>query len=171
MKCQLTRDVTPPQRANPVDAGIDFFVPNYSLEFVEVLRSKNTGIRLVYPMAELKGDSSLPCLRLLPGERILIPSGVKVLVPEHHALIGFNKSGVSTKQGLDILAAVIDSGYQGEVHISLVNSSCQDVRINFGQKIVQYILIPIVCTSVQVTDNLYESESSRGTGGFGSTGA
>ena len=98
MKISRIRDVKMPTRANKNDAGIDFFVPN-----------------------DFKGK------QLGSNEGILIPSGVRVDVPKGHALIAFNKSGVAVKRQLLGGACVVDEGYQGELHIHVINLS-QDVQ-------------------------------------------
>lgn len=137
------RDVKMPCRGHSNDAGIDFFVPN---DFETVM--------------------------LAPQQSINIPSGIKVNIPAGYALIAFNKSGVALKKGLDIGASVIDESYQGELHLHMVNVSNQAVVINPGEKIVQFILIPVnYAMPIEVTDGeLFEEESERGEGGFGSTG-
>lgn len=144
MRITKIRDVKTPNRANSTDAGIDFFIPN-----------------------DYDGTTSIE-----PGEAVLIPAGVKVEVPEGHALVAFNKSGVATKKGLTVGACVVDCGYQGEVHIHLVNNSSTTSEINPGDKIVQFVLLPLGDPAVELVDNdqLYTTESSRGAGGFGSTG-
>jgi dUTP pyrophosphatase len=88
------------------------------------------------------------------------------------ALIAFNKSGVSAKLGLDVLACVVDCDYQGEIHLSLVNTSNEVINILPGQKLVQFILLDVnICPIEEVNDNaIYNSVTERGSGGFGSTG-
>ena len=144
MKITKIRDVKTPIRANSTDAGIDFFIPNTYNDKQE----------------------------LFPGESCLIPSGIKVNVPKGYALIAFNKSGVATKKGLHVGACVVDHGYQGEVHINLTNVSAEDQSIHPGDKIVQFVLLPLGNPVVELVEenNLYESKSSRGEGGFGSSG-
>ena len=101
----------------------------------------------------------------------LIPSGIKANVPKGYALIAFNKSGVATKKGLYIGACVVDEDYQGEIHLHLTNVGDKDVSIAKDDKIAQFILIPVYyAIPVEVpVENLYEAESERGAGGFGST--
>jgi len=144
MKISKIRDVKTPTRANPTDAGIDFFIPN-----------------------DYEGKTEL-----FPGESCFIPSGVKVNCPEGFALVAFNKSGVAVKKGLHVGACVVDHGYQGEIHINLTNVSAEDQSIAAGDKIVQFVLLPLGDPSVELVEenNLYESVSSRGEGGFGSSG-
>ena len=143
MKVSRIRDVKMPQRANSNDAGIDFFVPN---DFKGKWLGKNEGI--------------------------LIPSGIRVDVPEGHALIAFNKSGVAVKRQLLGGACVVDEGYQGELHIHIINASQGPQEIVAGEKIMQFILVPMFYDSVEEVpdEELFLEQSTRGVGGFGSTG-
>jgi len=145
MKFLKVRDVKSPNRGTPQSAGIDLFVPN---DF----ESKT----------------------LTPGQSVLIPSGLKVNIPENHVFISFNKSGVATKKNLTVGACVIDEDYQGEIHIHLTNVGTEPTTINPGDKIIQCLLMPIVYESVDMVENeesLWEGKSTqRGEGGFGSTG-
>lgn len=145
MKIAKIRDVKTPSRANKTDAGIDFFIPN---------------------------DMEWENKTIFPGESVLIPSGIKADIPKGHALIAFNKSGVATKQGFLVGACVCDETYQGEIHIHLMNASAGSTVISRGQKIVQFLLVPIFYDSIDVVDknSLYAEVTARGEGGFGSTG-
>jgi len=137
------RKVIPPSRAHSLDAGIDFYVP-----------------------------SDFTITKVAPQNAIKIPSGIKVDIPQGYALIAFNKSGVCTTLGLVAGACVIDSGYQGEIHIHLINASRKDVFITPDMKIIQFILIPVsdVMTEECDLEELYDKQSERSSGGFGSTG-
>lgn len=137
------RKVIPPSRAHSLDAGIDFYVP-----------------------------SDFTITKVAPQNSIKIPSGIKVDIPQGYALIAFNKSGVCTTLGLVAGACVIDSGYQGEIHIHLINASRKDVFITPDMKIIQFILIPVsdVMTEECDLEELYDKQSERSSGGFGSTG-
>lgn len=139
------RDVKSPSRGTSKSAGIDFFIPNYWNE----------------------GNA----LYMQPNSSVLIPSGIHVNVPEGYALIAFNKSGVATKKSLYVGACVVDEDYQGEVHIHVTNVGKESVTIEPGDKIVQFILIPVLYSNpVEVSyEDLYQSETERGVGGFGST--
>lgn len=139
------RDVKTPTRGTPGSAGIDFFVPN---DYPENLCT------------------------IEPGSRCFIPSGIKANVPEGYALVAFNKSGVALKKQLLVGAAVVDSDYQGEIHLHLVNTSTQIAEISPGSKLVQFLLIPVDHGEIEVVDEklLFAEDSLRGAGGFGSTG-
>lgn len=141
MKIQKLRDVKTPNRGTTVSAGIDFYVPE-----------------------------DFETTTLAPGESVLIPSGIKVQVPRGYALIAFNKSGVSVKQGLSVGACVVDEDYEGEVHIHMINTSSKEQVIATGQKLIQFVLIPVSYFDVEVVDEIQSRNTERGTGGFGSTG-
>ena len=143
MKFTKIKDVKTPTRANYTDAGIDFFIPNTEQPI---------------------------CLS--PGHSCFIPSGIKVNVPEGYALIAFNKSGIATKKSLQVGACVVDCGYQGEVHFHLFNYGNNVVWLHPGEKIVQFVLLPLGDPAVEEVKekDLYTEVSSRGEGGFGSTG-
>ena len=143
LKFTKTRDVKSPVRAHETDAGIDFFIPN---DFEKVV--------------------------LKPGDDVLIPSGIKVLVPRNFVLIFKEKSGVATKKKLTIGACVVDSDYRGEVHLHLFNNGNADQELNPGDKITQGLLIPIALdTPEEISNEEYDkNETERASGGFGSTG-
>lgn len=145
MKILKIRDVKTPVRANNNDAGIDFFIPN------------DFGFKI-----------------LMPNESILIPSGIKASIPQGHALIAFNKSGIATKKNLVVGACVIDESYQGEIHIHVINVGKEPQQLNSGEKIVQFVCLPINYTNIEEVEDeteLYNGVvTSRGQGGFGSTG-
>jgi len=144
-KFTKTRPVKSPVRAHDNDAGIDFFVPD---------------------------DFSSRCLA--PHIRVLIPAGIKVKLPRGYALIFFNKSGVATRLGLDVLPSVVDESYHGEVHLGVVNTGSDIIDINPGMKLLQGILIKmnyINPMEVETEEELYAGHNSeRNAGGFGSTG-
>lgn len=146
LKISKIRDVKTPTRGTPGSAGLDFYVPN---------------------------DFPEPTLEISPGNACFIPSGIKANVPEGYALIAFNKSGVALKKNLIVGACVVDSDYQGEIHIHLINRSKEDIaQIQPGEKLVQFLLVPVDHCGIEVVDQdeLFEDETVRGSGGFGSTG-
>ena len=145
MKISKVREVKTPTRGTDGSAGIDFYVP------------------FDYPQS---------LCSISPGERFFIPSGIKANVPEGFALIAMNKSGIALKKGLLVGACVVDSDYQGEIHLHLVNTGTKTVAIEPGDKLTQFLLIPVNHCTVDVVDesSLFEAETTRGSGGFGSTG-
>jgi dUTPase len=119
---------------------------------------------------DLKG---LNYILLAPLSRINIPSGVYCQMEEPgRALIAHNKSGVASSLGLIYGAQVVDFEYQGEIHINVINTSSKVVRIYAGQKLMQFLEIPIFTSAIEEVDslqNLYKGATSRADGGFGST--
>ena len=107
------RDVKSPTRGTAEAAGIDFYVPNYNAQFEDDFKAKNPNIH--YEAGKFKMN-----IYLQPGQRVLIPSGIKTWMEMGTALIAANKSGVATKKGLIFGAQVVDSDYSGEVHIRTV---------------------------------------------------
>jgi dUTP pyrophosphatase len=174
IKFAKVRDVKTPSIAyDGGTAGIDFFVPNvidYETLVAKNPELVNAGLYYSQPFF----ISQTGTIHLQPAQRILIPSGIHTKFPKGYALIAFEKSGVSTKKGLTVGAKVVDSNYCGEIHLSLINTSNKAVNIEFGEKIVQFIFIPVPQTNlIEVTslEELYSnSVTSRGTGGFGSSG-
>jgi len=173
IKFLKTREVKSPARANKYDAGIDFYVPEFTPEFVQVLKEKNPEIYI---------EDNRVILNV--NERILIPSGIYCqMASPYRALIAANKSGVSTKLGLIFGAQVVDYEYQGEIHLSLINTSDGAVVITPGMKILQFIETPVYCSDVMVftdgdtigngilvnKESFYEKETTRKDGGFGSS--
>lgn len=173
-----TREVLSPCRNNSTDAGIDFYVPT-DLTVCEILSisSNNSIITELNPYKNFKEnlDGFIEKITLDPGQRILIPSGIKVLIePENSMLQANNKSGISSKSGLIFTAQVVDSPYIGEVHIGIFNSSkTKSAEIVAGKKLVQFIHIPVFLTKPQEISNaeyqtISEDWGTRGANGFGS---
>jgi len=110
-------------------------------------------------------------IRLKPGEKAIIPTGVAVQLPsnEYVALI-FARSGLGIKHGITMSngVGVIDSDYTGEIMCGLINLGKEDYTINPGERIAQMVFMPVVTASFLKVDELEETE--RGQGGLGSTG-
>lgn len=156
------RDVKTPTRGTTKSAGIDFYIPNYSGDFLEALFNKNPHL---IPFNNTKSIS------IIGRNDILIPSGIKYRGIKDTALIAFNKSGVAVKNKLICGACVIDEDYQGEIHLHLINTSDSTVTLEYGQKILQFILLPIFYPQINIVDDsdIHPEETERGSGGFGST--
>lgn len=168
MKYSLVRNVKEPNRAHQTDAGIDFYVPVFDDKFKQDVKTKN---EINYGGIYFDGDSENEYICVAPGYRVLIPSGIHVKVPSGYALIAFNKSGVASKKGFIVGAAVVDQCYEGQVHINVINSGKSVQHINQNEKLVQFILVKIgseLPERVEFED-LYETNSARGAGGFGSS--
>ena len=109
---------------------------------------------------------------IFENESELIPTGIKIGVPEGHMLEIKNKSGVAFKKSLVVGACVVDSGYNGEIFVNLHNIATGHQIILPGEKIAQAVLVPIVAAEFEEIheDNVYDTTTSRDAGALGSTG-
>ena len=106
-----------------------------------------------------------------PGETTLIPSGIAIhLADPGYAAMVLPRSGLGHKQGIVLgnLVGLIDSDYQGEIMISVWNRGQQAFTLNPMERIAQMIIVPVLQVAFNVVDEF--NASSRGEGGFGSTG-
>tara|TARA_R110000824_G_scaffold92217_2_gene223849 strand:+ start:5187 stop:5648 length:462 start_codon:yes stop_codon:yes gene_type:complete len=139
-----------PDRAHPSDAGLDVFYSPH-------------------------GDEPHPGRHVLPGESVILGTGLKFGVPHGYMLEVKNRSGNAAKKSLLVGACVIDSGYDGEVFINLHNVGKLPQWIAPGMKVAQVVLTPVVhFRAAECTEgDLYDypmTISSRGQGALGSTG-
>jgi len=146
-KFTKVRDVHSPVRGHDDDAGVDFFIPDMAFG------------------AKKEFD-------LKSGERLLIPSGIKLDIPKGYALIMYNKSGVSSKLGLLVGACVIDESYEGELHINIFNASNKITKLFAGMKIIQGVFTEMTYFMPEECDidKMFYGDTTRGENGFGSTG-
>jgi len=110
-------------------------------------------------------------LEVPPGGRALVPTGVAVAIPEGHAGLVLPRSGLASRHGLTMANApgLIDAGYRGEIVCAVVNLDREHaVRISRGDRIAQLVVVPVPALEPVWADEL--PPSSRGEGGFGSTG-
>ena len=102
------------------------------------------------------------------NDRVLARTGLAVAIPEGHYGRVAPRSGLAVKQGLDVLAGVIDADYRGEVLCALYNTGREPITLVAGSKICQLIIEKIITPTPEWADAL--SDTARGAGGFGSTG-
>lgn len=103
-----------------------------------------------------------------PKQRKTVRTGISVEMPEHFAGLIWPRSGLSVKQGIDVLAGVVDSGYRGEIMVCLYNTSDDNVTIQTGDRIAQIIFQEVPRVIMEVHESL--GSSQRGDKGFGSSG-
>lgn len=133
-----------PHRAHKTDAGMDFFYCPH------------------------EGAAT----RIKPGESVLLGTGIKMEVPASCMLQIMNKSGIASKKHLVTGACVVDEGYTGEIFVNLHNIGTTAQYIEPGQKIAQGVFVRIEKPTIWEIDedNVYGSQTSRGSGALGSTG-
>jgi len=107
---------------------------------------------------------------LLPGERALVPTGVRLAIPEGYEGQVRPRSGLALRDGVTCLNSpgTIDSDYRGEVGVILANLGDKAVALQRGDRIAQLVIAPVLRAELVESTSL--PESGRGTGGFGHTG-
>jgi len=111
---------------------------------------------------------SIETISIAPKQRLLVRTGLAVAIPEGFYGRLAPRSGLATKQGVDVLAGVIDSDYRGEVCCLLHNTGDETVDLPEESKICQLIIERIILPAPTWVNDL--DETHRGDGGFGSTG-
>ncbi|MEK7539929.1 MAG: dUTP diphosphatase [Patescibacteria group bacterium] len=135
-------------------------------------------VQKVRPEAQLPvyahpGDAGLDIRAALAaqipsGERVAVATGLALELPQGTVVLVWDKIGRALKQGLKTMAGVIDAGFRGEFLVVLLNTSDQVVKIEPGDKIAQLLIQPV--NQVEVEEVTSVADSTRGQGGFGSTG-
>jgi len=108
-----------------------------------------------------------------PFDRVLIPTGLHMDIPEGYEIQVRSKSGLALKQGLMVLNSpgTVDQGYTGELQVILFNTTNQKVKIEKGQKIAQAVFAPVVSGKwITLINSDSIKDKDRSDNGFGSTG-
>ena len=108
---------------------------------------------------------------LQPGRRALVPTGLVMEIPHGFEGQVRPRSGLALKHGITCLntPGTIDSDYRGELKVILINHGEEDFEIARGMRIAQLIIAPVV--QARIEERSHAATTTRGTGGFGSTGA
>lgn len=141
LDARIGRDYPLPQYATPGSAGVD-----------------------------LRACVDAP-LELKPGDTQLIPSGIAIHIDDpNFAAVVLPRSGLGHKHGIVLgnLVGLIDSDYQGQIFVSIWNRGHTTFVIQPGERIAQLVVVPVAQVEFDVVNEFVES--SRGTGGFGSSG-
>jgi dUTP pyrophosphatase len=140
------------------------------------IRMKKLVADAVLPTRAHPGDAGMDLYALeetvlAAGQGKLIKTGIAMAIATGHVGLICDRSSMG-KRGIKVMGGVVDAGYRGEVMVALWNLSAEDLRITRGDRIAQMLLLPIATPAVV---GLVEGEdldsTSRGAGGFGSTGA
>lgn len=107
---------------------------------------------------------------LMPMERRIVPTGLRVEIPDGFEMQIRPRSGLALKYGISLpnTPGTIDSDYRGPLGVLLVNFGADPYEISHGERIAQAVVAPVVQARFETTQTL--SNSARGEGGFGSTG-
>ena len=141
---------------------------------IRVKKLNENAILPTYGSAEAAGADLYACMEetvtVQPGEVAWISTGIALEVPKGCAGLIYARSSLGTKRGLAPAnkVGVIDSDYRGEVKVVLLNHSNDPQSVAPGERIAQLVITPVLTPAYEEADDL--SDTSRGEGGFGSTG-
>jgi dUTP pyrophosphatase len=146
-------------------------------ETVPVLRVKKKNEKVPLPKYETGGSAGMDIRAFIPSdlaippmERVKIPTGLFLEIPEGYEAQIRPRSGLASKWGITLLNSpgTIDSDYRGELEVLLINIGSESFTVKNGDRIAQMVISPVVRASITEAERL--SETERGSGGFGSTG-
>jgi len=142
------------------DADPDIALPSY-----QTAGAAGADIR-----ANLTADERETGVTLAPGERRLIPSGLRLEIPQGFEVQIRPRSGLALKHGVTLANApgTIDSDYRGPLGVILINLGQQAYKVVHGERIAQMVVAPVAQCGFELTAQI--SQTTRGEGGFGSTG-
>jgi dUTP pyrophosphatase len=143
----------------------DWADPNVALPAYETEGAAGADLRANLPEAEREAG-----LTLAPMHRRVVPTGLRVEIPDGFELQIRPRSGLALKHGISLpnTPGTIDSDYRGPLGVLLINLGAEPFRIAHGERIAQAIVAPVVQARFEVAETL--AETGRGSGGFGSTG-
>ncbi|WP_170784828.1 dUTP diphosphatase [Ruegeria lacuscaerulensis] len=109
-------------------------------------------------------------ITLDPGQRALVPTGLRIEIPNGYEVQVRPRSGLALKHGITLpnTPGTIDSDYRGPLGVIVLNAGQEVFEITHGERIAQLVVAPVVQATFVSTDTL--SDTERGAGGFGSTG-
>lgn len=135
-------------------------------------------VKKVHPEAKLPtyahhGDAgfdlyAIESVSIPVGARVLVSTGIAIEIPDGYVGLIWDKSGLSMVHGLKNLGGVVDAGYRGEIKAGMINLSNEDYTITAGHKVAQMLIQKVEHAEIKEVTEL--SDSTRGHGGFGSTG-
>ena len=145
----------PPLRVQVLPHGADLDLPSYAT-------AGSAGMDL---RAAIDGS-----VHIKPMDRMAVPTGICVAIPEGWEGQIRPRSGLALRQGLSMPNApgTIDADYRGELKVLLINLGSESIEISRGMRIAQMLITPAPQAQIVVVDSLEDTE--RGLGGFGSTG-
>ena len=144
------------------------------MSIVRVKKLHPNAVLPTYGSQEAAGADLYACLEetvtIQPGETAWIPTGIALEVPKGCAGLVFVRSSLGAKRGLAPAnkVGVIDSDYRGEIRVVLLNHSKEAQTVENGERVAQFVITPVLTPVYEEAEEL--TDTSRGAGGFGSTG-
>ena len=144
------------------------------MEPVRIKKMDEKAILPTYGSPEAAGADLYACLdhpvTIAPGETVFVPTGLAMEIPKGCAGLIYARSSLGSKRGLAPAnkVGVIDADYRGEILVALYNQSSAPQEVAPGERIAQIVIAPVLQVEFEECDDL--SDTSRGAGGFGSTG-
>ena len=132
---------------------------------------------IILPEYKTDGSSGMDLManveqtvKILPGEKKIISTGIMVAIPEQYEIQIRPRSGLAAKKGISVLntPGTVDSDYRGEIKIILINLSEESFVVKSGDRVAQMMLCPVVKAKLKEVKNLPKTIRNRD--GFGSTG-
>lgn len=131
--------------------------------------------KAIIPFQAHEGDAGMDLFSveeviLKPMERKLVHTGIKIQLPKNTEAQIRPRSGLALKNGITVLntPGTIDEGYRGEIGIILINLGTEEFKVEEGMKVAQMVVKPTL--SLEIEEVVELTETTRGQGGFGSTG-
>lgn len=144
------------------------------MQKVKIKKLNENAVLPIYGSEYAAGADLYACIDntviIAPGETLLIKTGLAVEIPVGFAGLIYARSGLATKKGLAPAnkVGVIDSDYRGEIMVALHNHSNSQATVESGERIAQLVVTPFLRVDFIESEEL--TGTTRGTGGFGSTG-
>ena len=138
---------------------------------------KRLSKNIILPKYETSGSSGLDLsaniktpVKIEPGKTTIIPTGISVSIPKNFEIQIRPRSGLAAKNQITVLntPGTIDADYRGEIKVILINLSKETFVVENGARIAQMVVCPVIKAKLKEVDSL--DNTSRGSGGFGSTG-
>ncbi len=120
--------------------------------------------------ADLRADLGGADLVLAPGQIRLVPTGLRVQIPEGYEMQIRPRSSLALKHGVTLpnTPGTIDSDYRGPLGVIMINLGAAPYTLTHGERIAQAVIAPVIRAAYVIAETL--DDTARGAGGFGSTG-
>ena len=151
-------------------------MPSHPLPEIEIrLKRLPHGEGLPVPAYATDGAAGMDVvaaeeLTLAPGKRHAVATGFAVAIPHGYEIQVRPRSGLALKHGISVpnTPGTIDSDYRGEVKVLLVNLGDEDFSVTRGMRVAQLVIAPVIRATIE--ERSHSEATTRGAGGFGSTG-